>query len=300
MRCKISNIYPQSLFREFTDIPWHFRTIGMGTINYRAAAKRLASEVFDTKIFKSSIGYDEKYLKIHSPVFWQNHRKVLKARTPGFGWWLWKPEFINLCLESIPPGEGLMYLDAGSFVSSDNNCLELLIAHLNLASKEEVIGSNSQNFIEEDYSSFGIMEKLNLKENDRKSSQFYAGFMLLTNTPKSRIIINSWQKIACENAHSLYFSKPTKNDSPTFVHNMYDQAILSCLFKINSVSSITIGDKGNSGCIRVIRHRFGFKISETRKLIITYYKTISYLSKVRLAIERRLFIQSLNNAKANH
>jgi hypothetical protein len=272
----------------------------MGTINYRAAAKRLASEVFDTKIFKSSIGYDEKYLKIHSPVFWQNHRKVLKARTPGFGWWLWKPEFINLCLESIPPGEGLMYLDAGSFVSSDNNCLELLIAHLNLASKEEVIGSNSQNFIEEDYSSFGIMEKLNLKENDRKSSQFYAGFMLLTNTPKSRIIINSWQKIACENAHSLYFSKPTKNDSPTFVHNMYDQAILSCLFKINSVSSITIGDKGNSGCIRVIRHRFGFKISETRKLIITYYKTISYLSKVRLAIERRLFIQSLNNAKANH
>ena len=41
---------------------WHFRTLGMGTINYRKAAKRLAKEV------ESSIKYTFDQAKINQRV----------------------------------------------------------------------------------------------------------------------------------------------------------------------------------------------------------------------------------------
>lgn len=279
---------------------WHFRTIGMGTINYRAAAKRLAREAFATGIFETSVGHDEKFLKRELPDHWIKHERVLKARIHGFGWWVWKPEFIRVSLSKIPAGEGLLYLDAGSFISPNPIDLDLLIQYLNIAMNESVVGSNSQDFLEENYTSAEILDKLDLSNADRKSNQFYGGFLMLRNDTKANDLVNEWSKLICKDNHNYLLPKRSSSDSEEFVHHAHDQAILSCLLKNMSVKSVKIGDKGSNGCIRLVRHKYGFKYLKPRPTVKYLYKTIDLFSRIKLAIERRFFKQFRTIPTINH
>lgn len=272
---------------------WHFRTIGLGTINYRAASRRLAKEVSVTGLFQTSIGYDEKFIKRSSPVFWSNHQNILKARTHGFGWFIWKPEFIKLCLDQIPKGHGLMYCDAGNYVSSRKTDTDTLKSYFNLAFETNVVGSNSQNYLEENWSSKEVMDLFNLKEIDKKSNQFLGGFLLVINSKEGNLFVKTWSETTCLNKHEYLLPSlvsPTKGVSANHRH---DQSILSCMLKTQFKPSVDIGDKSTPGCVRAVRHRYGYSLNSGNYLKIVFFKLISYFSRVRLAIERRLVKNSL-------
>jgi hypothetical protein len=181
---------------------WHFRTIGLGTINYRAGARRLAKEALSTGLFETSVGFDEKHLKQNSELFWGNHKQILKSRTHGFGFYVWKPEFIKLALAGIPENHGLMYCDAGNLISRKFDDIRVLGSYLNLASESNIVGSNSQNFIERDWSPRELMDHLNLSEINRDSPQFLGGFLLITNTPEGRQFVEQWSDLACQENHN--------------------------------------------------------------------------------------------------
>jgi len=279
---------------------WHFRTIGMGTINYRAASKRLAKEVFDTGLFSTSIGFTESFFKTKKSNFWENHKSDLKAYIPGFGWWIWKPEFIKICLKSIPEGDGLMYLDSGSFVGNNEKDLIQIVEDLNLASIEEIIGSNTQEFIEKQYCSNEILNEFKLSPIDQESNQFYGGFLLLKNTSKSYNIINEWSQYICKENHKYLIPKIKPSQENGLIHHMYDQAILSCILKKNKVKSIYIGDKSHAGSIRMIRHRFGYSKFENKKIPKITYQMIEFGSRLRLAILRRILIHKIISGPKKH
>lgn len=268
---------------------WHFLTIGLGTINYRAASKRFAEEANSTGMFQTSNGYTEKDLKRMSPQFWSDHKNVLKARIHGFGWYLWKPELIRTCLNQIPPGHGLMYCDAGNYISSEKSDLDLLSKYLNLATKHNILASNDQNFIEEHYSSQELMNLLSLTNEQRKSNQFMAGFILIVNSPEGRTFANSWSSIACSNDHNYLLPKSSFSPIKGFVNNQHDQAIFSCLLKSQKKPSIKIGDKFNLGCVRALRHRYGFKYDNPKLISVILYRSIANISRIKLALERRIF-----------
>jgi len=276
---------------------WHFRTIGLGTINYRAGARRLAKEAFSTGLFETSIGFDEKYLKQNSQLFWENHRKILKSRTHGFGFYVWKPEFIKLALSGIPENHGLMYCDAGNLISRKLDDIKVLGSYLNLASESNLVGSNSQNFVEKDWSPLKLMDHLNLSEINRDSSQFLGGFLLITNTPEGRQFVEQWSDLACQENHRFLFprmaSKYPKNLS-------FDQAILSCLLKSRSKPSVNLGDSENLGCVRAARHRFAYSIDSKNCIARGFFNLIASLSKLKLALEHRIFKNSLYREPSNH
>lgn len=271
---------------------WHFRTIGLGTINYRVASNRLAREVSGTGIFSTSIGYDERFLKKFSLDFWKAHRTFLKARNPGYGWWVWKPEFIRKCLQEIPEGHGLMYSDAGNYISSAKSDLETLTSYLNLANEHNVVGSNSQGFLEKDWSSPELMNLLNLNDSARNSNQFLGGFLLVTNSPEGRNFISNWANLVCLENHKFLLPGLYSNHSSQV--GSYDQSILSCLLKQASKPSVYVGDSLNLGSIRAVRHRYGFPFHNANKFSVIVFKTISLLSRIRLALERR-FLPKTNN-----
>jgi len=279
---------------------WHFRTIGLGTINYRAASKRLASEAEATGLFQTAVGCDEKFLREFSVEFWRDHKSVLKARVPGFGWYVWKPEFIRLSLENIPVGHGLMYCDAGNYISQEKLSLELLSTYLNLASEQNIIASNNQNFIEEQYSSADLMNFLSLGVKERKSNQFMAGFLLITNTLEGRTFINNWSSLACVNNHNYLIPESNLSTIKGFDTHRHDQAILSCLLKSISKQSVNIGDKFNDGCVRAVRHRFGYRYKNPNYASKVFYKTISLFSRFKLALERRIFRNALHQRPNPH
>lgn len=273
---------------------WHFRTIGLGTINYRVASKRLAREVSRIGIFSTSIGYDERFLKKFSPDFWKAHQVFLKARNPGYGWWVWKPEFIRRCLQEIPEGHGLMYSDAGNYIGSSKRDLETLISYLNLANVHNVVGSNSQGFLEKDWSSPELMDLLSLNESARNSNQFLGGFLLVTNSSEGRKFISDWANLVCMENHKFLMPGLDSDDSSHI--RSHDQSVLSCLLKQSSKPSVHVGDRLNLGSIRAVRHRYGFPFYDANKSLVIIFKIISLLSRIRLAIERRLFPRIKNGS----
>lgn len=279
---------------------WHFRTIGMGTINYHKAASRLAREVESTGLFSSSIGHDEEFLKNHTTEFWQNHKDVLKARVPGFGWWIWKPEFIGQCLEEIPEGDGILYLDAGSHVAHSSAAVQEIQKMLILASEDSVVAAHGQTFVELNYSSSELMDLLGLTNSQRKAPQHWAGFLLVLNNKKGRKFVGDWRHLTCANHHEYLIPSRSSLQDHDLIHHMYDQAILSCLVKSTKQTSIEIGDRQLDGAIRGIRHRYGYGIDENRSIVIFMYQLIAVASRIRLAIEHRVFRDSLSKRPSNH
>jgi hypothetical protein len=288
------------MIQKYLNAKWHFRTIGMGTINYRAASKRLAREASTTGLFVTSEGYDEKMFKLLAPKFWDDHKEVLKARIPGFGWWIWKSEFIRISLNNIPKGHGLMYCDAGNFISQDIEDLITLTEYFNLASREKIIGSNSQHFIEKDFSPKYLMDRLILSETHRHSSQFLGGFLLIINDSEGKSFVKTWSDLVCEENHKYIIPEVNLNGKEKNFLPSYDQGILSCLLKSQNKLSVQIGDKQINGCVRAVRHRFGYKFIKPNLFSLIYFRIISYASRVRLFIGRRIFRSTLSTRPRNH
>ncbi len=285
---------------EIEKLNWHFRTLGMGTVNYRRAASRLAREITSSGLFSTSLGRNEEYLIENSPVFWKNHSKILKARVPGFGWWIWKPEFIRLCLNEIPEGDGLFYLDAGSFVDTTEYGVTQLGSYFKLVEIHSVLAAHGQDFREKNYSSSKLMDLLDLSPAHRDSPQHYAGCLFIRNNHEGRAFLDRWCYLSCANQHEYLYPSTKLPQDEQLVNHMYDQAILSCLVKSNNIPSIEIGDKTKEGVIRVLRHRFAFGIYEERLTVKKFFTLVSLISRIKLAIEHRIFRKSLTLRPVDH
>jgi hypothetical protein len=150
------------------------------------------------------------------------------------------------------------------------------------------------------YSSSELMDLLNLSDSHRNSPQHYAGFLLVLNDAVGMSLVQEWCRLACANHHEYLFPSSRSISDRGLIHHMYDQAILSGLVKRNGVTSIEIGDKEKNGAVRVIRHRYGYGLGEKRSFIIFLYQLIGFASKVKLAIEHRIFRDSLSKRPSNH
>lgn len=282
-------------------VNFHFCTLGMGTINYRGAARRLANEASSTGLFVKSFGHDEKYLRKNVRAFWSRHRSVLKPRVPGFGWWIWKPTYISAILKSIPENDVLMYLDAGSYIGTTSEDKEVLRKYLELAALHHVVGSSSQSFSDEEYCSKGYLDFLSVSEADRKSNQFWAGFLIVKNSNEGRKLVERWRELTCERNHGYLL--PVRDcdlEVPGFIHHMYDQALLSPLLKKSNAIDVFVGDRTSDAAIRMSRHRFAFKVGEERKLVVLTFRALSQMSRVNLGIQRRIIRNSLTIRPSSH
>ncbi len=280
---------------------WHFRTLGMGTINYRASARRLAAEASDTGLFLTSYAHSENFMRRMAPEFWSKHQNILSAKTPGFGWWVWKPEFVWQCLTSLPEGDGLLYLDAGSTIQSDKESVAEITKIMKGVETSLIAASNSQPFIEKLYSSTQLMDLLEISSEDRNSNQFWAGCLFLVNCESSRTLVSRWKYLCCADNHRYLLPDVRLGEEPeNFVHHMHDQAVLSSLLKAAKTQSIDIGDRDRAGAIRGVRHRFGYSTNETRCFLRFGFHFIHFLSRVRLFLLRRIIRDSLSRRPLPH
>ena len=127
-----------------------------------------------------------------------------------------------------------------------------------------------------------------------------AGFLLVTNTIEGRTFINEWRSLACMNNHNYLIPESNATFVKGFDTHRHDQAILSCLLKNFSKQSVKIGDKFSDGCIRAVRHRFGYRYKDPNPIVKVFFKTISMLSRYRLALERRIFSNALYQRPKPH
>lgn len=280
---------------------WHFRTIGMGSINYRKAAQRLASEAENTELFASSNSFTETDLRKLMPDFWKNHSNVLHPRVPGFGWWVWKPHFILNQLLSLPEGDGLLYLDAGSVIKNDPPSINVIKSFMQIAKSSHVLGSNSDFYSEELYCSEDLMSYMNLNSNQRTESQYCAAIVFLVNDTEGREFAKKWSLLVCEDNHRWLLPRDfALSNHKNFKHHMHDQASFSCLMKSTTNLSIVTGNHSSDGAIRLARHRYAYSYLERRMYIKLFYKGLNFFSKIQLALQRRIYRDSLYAPPQNH
>jgi hypothetical protein len=106
--------------------------------------------------------------------------------------------------------------------------------------------------------------------------------------------------LACINNHNYLIPESNSTFVKGFDTHRHDQAILSCLLKSLSKQSVIIGDKFNNGCIRAVRHRFGYRFKNPNSILKGYYKIISLFSRYKLALERRIFNKALHQRPKPH
>ena len=280
---------------------WHFRTIGMGSFNYHSAARRLALEAAATGLFETSLGLNERDLRSINQSFWKDHNNVLNPRVPGFGWWVWKPYFILNALLSIPEGDGLLYLDAGCVIENDLISILKIKEHMSLASTQSVVGSNSDFFPEFMYTSSSLLDYFNLSEQQRRESQYCAAVVFLVNDTRGRAFVREWCRLVCVDDHKWLLPKESNHSNhPDFKHHMHDQATFSCLIKTYGGKSIVTGNRDIDGPIRLARHRYGYKLNESRRYIRLFFHSLSLVNRINLAIQRRIFYRSLTQRPRSH
>ena len=273
----------------------------MGSLNYRATARRLAREASSTGLFETSLGLNEKDFRITDADFWRDHRNVLHARVPGFGWWVWKPYFILHHLLSIPEGDGLLYLDAGCVIKGDEESVVKIKEYMGLASARSMLGSNTDFFPEEQYASRDLMDYFKLTERQRGESQYAAGVVFIVNDSKGREFVREWCHLVCVDDHKwLIPVEAGVMNHHDFKRHMYDQPSFSCLMKTYCGLSVEIGNKDVDGAIRAARHRYGFNFQEPRRHIRYFFQFFYVLNRVNLAIQRRLFPDSLSLRPNSH
>jgi hypothetical protein len=280
---------------------WHFRTVGMGTYNIRAAAHRIVNEAADTGLFQTSKGFSEKQIRLLMPTFWTEHKQILKARIPGFGWYIWKPYFIHEMLNSIPEGDGLLYLDSGCTISKSKESFDQIADFLKIAEKYGIVGSNSDAYTEQNYTSEDLMTRYKLTPEQRISNQYCAALLFVVNDFAGREFTNEWRQMVCSDNHKwvLPQSYSLPNNSQ-FIHHMYDQAILSCLLKYHQKPSVITGTKETLGAIRLSRHRYGYSLDNHSLITKMCFDFLGKISKIYLAVQRRIFWRSRNLRPKSH
>jgi hypothetical protein len=81
---------------------------------------------------------------------------------------------------------------------------------------------------------------------------------------------------------------------------MHDQAILSCLLKYHQKPSVITGTKVTLGAIRLSRHRYGYSLDNQSLVTKMYFDFLGKISKIYLAVQRRIFWTSRNLRPKSH
>ena len=112
--------------------------------------------------------------------------------------------------------------------------------------------------------------------------------------------MNSWRNLACLNDHEYLIPSTTQSLNPNFDTHRHDQAILSCLLKKYQKQGVYIGDKQNLGCVRAVRHRFGYSYKNPNCISKVIFDLIYFVSRVKLGLEHRIFFKSLTLRPKSH
>jgi hypothetical protein len=83
---------------------------------YAGSLARIRREALVLGCFASVRLLDERDL---GASYWQRHGETIRRHGRGYGLWTWKPEVIGTTLAALPPGDMLVYCDAGCSLNAE-------------------------------------------------------------------------------------------------------------------------------------------------------------------------------------
>lgn len=211
---------------------WHFVTFAAGK-NFEEAAKRLSAQAKKSRYFETitTITPQDLYL---NREFWSQHKNFFDAYSNGRGYalWLWKPEVIQMILRKIENGDGVLYLDAGSYLNLSRKKSKMrFIEYLKEAETHGSLAFEvGDNCIERYFSHPKLLGEIGLKELDIASPQVEASCLFVIKSIENMKFLEQWQEwLRKEKYFFLLKSEFTIDGVPC--NGREDQSILSALYK---------------------------------------------------------------------
>jgi len=210
----------------------HFITFGSGHIGYIHAAKRLADQARQTKLFDSIQYFSVDNLR-QDASFWSKHQQFIVNKRRGFGFWLWKSYIIKKKMEQMKDGDILLYLDCGCEIDVKKKTnLETCFEQVK---KDKIVGTMCGNeksgHLEKDWTKMDLILKLNANESKYVDTvQRQGGTNMFYVCNETRKMIDEWYEISSI-YHLLDDSKSINKNYPTFREHRHDQSIFSLLTK---------------------------------------------------------------------
>ncbi len=201
-------------------------TAGLGAEKFERAAKRVIDA--STRLYECDelLVLRVNNLERYCPVTAQRYREFLKPEIRGFGYWIWKPEFIYRTLSGeFGRFDQVIWVDSGCEINV-NRISKAIFARRIVKTDEKGFWFHALSTSDYQYSKRSVISQFpELSEEQLKSPQIQANYMHLS-THSALPLAEEWftcatTKISNTNLEFM------DNENPTFIEHRSDQSILS-------------------------------------------------------------------------
>ncbi len=211
-----------------------FLVCGFGSLKWTVAARRLSRELRKIPIKSEVRTYNNRDLSRNFPILLNFIDSNYGRKSPGFGYWLWKPYIISKELSELRDDEVLVYIDSGCEVVKTDDSSAILKKYVDYARKNKILAMELNARMNE-YCEMHIAKHFKLTNNQFNSlSMISATMIVLAGNSDSRKIINDWLKCALENP-KLLSGNLTYSGHDGFIAHRHDQSIFSALIHQNQI-----------------------------------------------------------------
>ena len=210
----------------------HLITFADGGEGYLAGRDLLIRTATEAGWFESITAYDENRLAEESPTWYAKHRNFIKTNRRGFGYWIWKPEIIQLKLREIGPDDLVLYLDAGCQINPKG--IKRFKRYIELA---KLFGMfcfylNGPNYTIGQWTKADLLSYFEIHLNDIILSmpQVEAGVGFYKNTKTTLKSIQFWSEtMTFEDYHLVNDSPSRATEAREFIEHRHDQSVFSLI-----------------------------------------------------------------------
>lgn len=216
----------------------HFITFANTTSNF--SEKRIIFEANEMGVFDTVTCYSEKDIDGDYMTKYGSHF----SNKRGYGYWAWKPYFINKKLSEINDGDVVVYADCGCMFLYENR--NTLLKWINIAASSDsgILSPCYGPYIEHDWTRGDLYDYINKTYNKEnvdifdKAIQCGCGVSLYCKKNKCIEFVNIWNDIM-SNHFELCTDEPSSiPNHPNFKENRHDQSVFSMLSKIYDIETI--------------------------------------------------------------
>ena len=203
-------------------------TFADGHRRYRQASQRLRLQAHLSGQFRGSSHWNVARLIRESPECAGLDVNFISAKARGMGYWLWKPLILKHILNSVPKGTLVAYLDVGCELNlGGSQARKRWEDYLAFSSDTGLLAMRSK-YPTILWAKDDLLRKYGLTGSSL--GQHEANFLLVSASSEGRDLVDEWAA-ACRanNYHFLDDSASIRPESPLFIENRHDQAVLSAI-----------------------------------------------------------------------
>jgi hypothetical protein len=262
---------------------WLFFTAGLGSSNFKAAAKRLASQAESFHVFSKIKVFEEAEVLECCPRLLDWYSKEDLANIKGYGWYSWKSKLADLVIREELLGEfdGYFYLDAGCEMYNSVLSRGRLFRYLEHAQKYNatLFSIPTPEFW---FTKRKVLEAFSGWESHALTPQLQSGSWFFGNSVTSKNVVKLWDSIASKGPFMTDESLSEPCEFPGFKVHRYDQSIFSMACKTLNLTSLKETPPGSntslSYYVRALSYPFWW--SRNRTGLSSIPPTLQLFSKV--------------------